>query len=112
MTITSSTFRSDTRTVTIGAAVRRVFDFVADGGNLPRWAIGFARDARATGDNQWVVTTGQGAQVAVEIACDPTAGTVDFHMTPAPGITAVACAESSPMDREASSSSPSSRPRG
>lgn len=88
----ASTLPSDTRTITIAAPARQVFDFVTDGRNLPRWAIGFAREVRAAGENRWIVTTGQGTTVDVEIVSDPHAGTVDFHMLPAPGITALACA--------------------
>lgn len=50
--------RSDTQTVTIEASPRDVVAFVADGGNLPRWAIGFAKAVRPDGD-RWVVTTGE-----------------------------------------------------
>jgi Polyketide cyclase / dehydrase and lipid transport len=70
--------RADTQTVTIQAVPEAVLGFVADGANLPRWAIGFAKSVARSGD-AWVVTTGQGA-VPTTISCDDAAGTVDFRM--------------------------------
>jgi uncharacterized protein YndB with AHSA1/START domain len=74
--------RCDTQSVTICAAPKEVFAFVADGANLPRWAIGFARSVRPHGAG-WMVATAQG-EVSVTIAADEDAGTVDFRMAPAP----------------------------
>jgi hypothetical protein len=74
--------RADTQTVTIHAAPKEVLNFVADGANLPRWAIGFAKSVAQSGD-AWVVTTGQGA-VPTTIAVDEPVGTVDFHMEMGP----------------------------
>ena len=82
--------RSDTQSVTIGAVPDKVLAFVADGGNLPRWAIGFARSVRQSGSG-WVVTTGQG-EIPTSIAVNEEVGTVDFHMEPAPGMRATAFA--------------------
>jgi hypothetical protein len=82
--------RSDTQSVTIGARPRDVLAFVADGANLPRWAIGFAKAVRSSGP-VWVVTTGQG-EVAMSIAVNEAAGTVDFHTPPEPGAQAAAYA--------------------
>jgi uncharacterized protein YndB with AHSA1/START domain len=92
MTTTYSTFRTDTQTVTIGADPARVFEFVSDAANLPRWAVGFAADVHVGSDGRWIVSTGHGAEVIVEVARAREAGTVDFHMEPAPGVEAVAYA--------------------
>jgi hypothetical protein len=81
--------RSDTQTVTIGASPKDVLAFVADGKNLPRWAIGFAQSTRQAGE-AWIVTTGRGEEVVTRIVVHDGAGTVDFHMTPAPGLEAAA----------------------
>lgn len=70
--------RSDTQTVTIKATPETVLNFIADGANLPRWAIGFAKAATPKG-GAWVVTTGQG-EVLTTIEVDGAVGTVDFHM--------------------------------
>jgi hypothetical protein len=82
--------RSNTQTVTIDVEPEQVVGFVGQAENLPRWAIGFAKDVRRDAD-RWIVTTGQG-EVAVTIAVDEVVGTVDFHMQPAPGVDAVAFA--------------------
>ena len=82
--------RSDTQSVTIAAAPEQVLTFVADGANLPRWAIGFAKSARPDGSG-WIVGTAQG-EVPTAIAADERTGTVDFRMEPAPGQVATAYA--------------------
>lgn len=71
--------RSNTQSVSIDSPADRAFSFVADAGNLPRWAIGFAKEVRADGDG-WLVTTGQG-QVRLRCIADERLGVVDFHMT-------------------------------
>jgi uncharacterized protein YndB with AHSA1/START domain len=82
--------RGDTQGVTIAAGPGRVFAFVADGGSLPRWAIGFAKSARPDGSG-WIVGTARG-EVSATIAADERTGTVDFRMEPAPGQVATAYA--------------------
>lgn len=80
--------RSDTRSVAIGAAPEAIVAFVADPANLPRWAIGFAKGVRSQ-DGRWLVDTGRG-EVPVSVDVDPSRGTVDFRMEPAPGEQVVA----------------------
>lgn len=80
--------RSDTQSVTIAATPKAVWAFVADGANLPRWAIGFAKSARP-GGRGWIVGTAQG-EVPVTIAADEAASTVDFRMEPVAGVVATA----------------------
>jgi hypothetical protein len=80
--------RADTRTVSIEAAPGRVVEFLSQPENLPRWAVGFARAVRGTPDG-WIVETG-GGDVPIRITADGGAGTVDFRMTPAPGLEALA----------------------
>ena len=86
--------RSDTQTITIAAAPEDVLAFVGDGANLPRWAIGFATAVHRD-EAEWIVTTGQG-DVPTSIAVDGSAGTVDFHMRPGPGVEATAYARAVP----------------
>jgi len=83
--------RSDTQNVTIAATPEQVFAFVADGANLPRWAIGFAKSVRKS-PSGWIVGTAQGGEVPTTIAADSATGTVDFRMEPATGMTATAYA--------------------
>ncbi len=82
--------RSDTQTVTIEAPPEAVLRFVADARNLPRWAIGFAKDVRPD-EHRWMVRTGQG-EMPFAIDAHEATGTVDFHMEPAPGARATAYA--------------------
>ncbi|MEO5842864.1 MAG: hypothetical protein ABIQ73_18240 [Acidimicrobiales bacterium] len=77
--------RSDTQSVMIQAATEAVVQFVGDGANLPRWAIGFAKSVEPRGD-EWVVTTGSGDRVPTRVVVNAAAGTVDFVMSPAPGV--------------------------
>ena len=82
--------RSDTQSITINARPSDVLAFVGDGGNLPRWAIGFATSVRP-GPGGWIVTTGQG-EVPVTIAVEERTGTVDFRTEPNEGVEATAYA--------------------
>ena len=86
--------RSDTQSVTIAATPKQVLSFVADGANLPRWAIGFAKSVRPDGAG-WIVSTAQG-EMPTAIAADERTGTVDFRMEPAPGVVATAYARVMP----------------
>ena len=80
--------RSNTQSISIEAAPRKVLDLVADARNLPRWAVGFARSVRQEGE-RWIVATGTG-ELALRIRADERSGVVDFVMEPAPGVEAVA----------------------
>jgi len=82
--------RSDTQTITIATKPKEVLSFVGDGDNLPRWAIGFAKSVRRSGP-AWIVQSGHG-EVPTLIVVDEPAGTVDFHMQPAPDAEASAYA--------------------
>jgi hypothetical protein len=81
--------RSNTQAISIDSPADRAFAFVADPNNLPRWAIGFAKDVRRGGDLGYVVTTGQG-DVPLRVATDAQLGVVDFHMADPGGADAVA----------------------
>jgi hypothetical protein len=86
--------RADTKTVSIEAVPARVLAFLADPGNLPRWAVGFAKGVRAT-DGGWVVETGSD-DLPLRIEVDGRTGVVDFVMTPAPGVEARAVSRVAP----------------
>lgn len=86
--------RSDTQTVTIEVPPGKVLAFVADGANLPRWAIGFARSVRQQ-EAGWIVETGQ-REVPTTIRCDEASGTVDFRMPMGPARDASAYARALP----------------
>lgn len=80
--------RSDTRTVSIEAPAAKVLNFIADGHNLPKWAIGFAR-AITQRNGDWIVTTGAG-EMSVRIDRHQESGAVDFWISPAAGVEVLA----------------------
>jgi len=83
------THRADTRSIGISAAPGDVFAFVADPSNLPQWAVGFCRSIRRGQDDRWLVTTASG-EIPIRFESDPTAGTIDFFFSVAPGLEAAA----------------------
>ena len=92
--------RSDTRSISIEAPPARLFRFLADPANLPRWAVGFARAVRLEGGLCYV-TTGAG-ELRLRIAADASTGVVDFRMSPAPGVEALAASRVIPRGPGAS----------
>ena len=76
--------RTDTKTISIQAAPRKVIEFLADPQNLPRWAVGFAKSVRHEG-GRWFVATGS-AEIAIRIEADDKTGVVDFYMSQSPGV--------------------------
>jgi hypothetical protein len=82
------TVRSDTQTIRLTADADAAFEFVADPANLPKWAVGFCRSIRRE-DQHWVVETGAG-ECPMIVEVDPRRRTIDFHMSPAPQVTASA----------------------
>jgi len=80
--------KSNTQSVTLAAPVDHVFDFLAEPENLPCWAVGFCRAIRRQ-NGRWLVTTAQG-EVAIRYVTNRALGTVDFHISLAPGVETVA----------------------
>lgn len=76
--------RADTKAISIEAEPEKVFRFVADPAQLPRWAVGFAKAVRRDGDGWLVVTSG--GEIPVRVRADPASGVVDFVMAPEPGV--------------------------
>ena len=83
--------RHDTQTIDIAADPTQVLGFIAEGSNLPKWAIGFAKSVERA-DDHWVVETGAGDRIPTRVISCGASGTVDFVMNPAPGVTATAFA--------------------
>ena len=102
------TMRADTQAITFPVELREAFAFLADPENLPRWAVGFARGIRREGED-WIVQTAQG-EMPVRVVADEARGTIDFHMTVAPGVEAVAYSRVIPTTRAPSTSYPVPRP--
>jgi hypothetical protein len=80
--------RSETKSIFIEAPPAKVVEFLAQVDNLPRWAVGFAKAVTRDG-GRWFVTTGAG-EVGIRIGADARSGVVDFWMSPAPGVEALA----------------------
>ena len=78
------TMRANTKSVTIPASTEEVFAFLGDPGNLPTWAVGFARGIRRDGDS-WIVQTADG-EFPIRYGIDEGRGTIDIHTTVAPGV--------------------------
>lgn len=77
--------RTNTQSIAIEAPAEHVFEFVADLEQLPRWAIGFAKEIRRE-NGSWLVKTGSGDEIAIRAVTDRELGVVDYHMSPAPGV--------------------------
>jgi hypothetical protein len=90
------TMHADTQAITVPVSAEEAFAFLAEPENLPRWAVGFARGIRREGD-EWIVQTAQG-EMRVRVLADAANGTIDFHMSVAPGLEAVAYSRVVPND--------------
>jgi carbon monoxide dehydrogenase subunit G len=88
---------NDTQMIRIEVEPKEVVNFLSDPANLPRWAIGFAASVEQTADG-WVVTTASGDRLQIELVSNESAGTVDFVMSPAPGVTVTAWSRVVPVD--------------
>lgn len=76
--------RTDTRTIRLNAPREQAFEFLGNPQNLPLWAVAFAHSVWPDGDD-WRVQTAQG-DIGLRMSVDAAQGTIDFHMSPAPGV--------------------------
>ena len=74
--LTNSLLTAQTRSISIAASPRAVFDVVSDPEALPRWAPGFAHAVRVDGDD-WIVENDQG-ETRVTVRTSPDLGTFDL----------------------------------
>jgi hypothetical protein len=81
--------RTHTTSIKIKSSAANAFAFVADGGKLPLWAIGFAKAIEPDGE-RWLVTLASGERLPLRIDRDPMSGVVDYVMLPAPNLEAPA----------------------
>jgi hypothetical protein len=72
-----------TEAVSIASPPDLVFDFVADPRNLPLWAPAFAMSIERDGE-RWLVRSGGGVQLRLEVRASRELGTVDFLAADAP----------------------------
>jgi hypothetical protein len=80
--------RADTKSISIDTPPLELVRFLSDPQSLPRWAVGFARSVRQEA-GRWQVQTAAG-DLGLRIASDPALGVVDFWISPAPGVEALA----------------------
>lgn len=79
MTITARTL-----TVAINCPPGKVYEFVSNPENLPKWAKGLCESVRKS-DNEWLVETPQGA-MKLRFAPKNDFGVLDHYVSPAPGV--------------------------
>ena len=72
--------RSETVTTVLPAPPERVFGFMSDVENLPRWATEFARELRREGE-RWIVRNNLG-ELVFEIRADERTGVIDMLAGP------------------------------
>ena len=72
--------RSETVTTVLPAPPERVFDYMSDVENLPRWATEFARELRRDGDRS-IVRNNLG-ELVFEIRADERTGVIDMLAGP------------------------------
>lgn len=75
---------SRTVSISIACPPARVYAFVADPENLPRWAHGLSRSVRRSGDG-WIVETATGPMRVAFVARNEL-GVLDHRVTIAPGV--------------------------
>ena len=80
----ATVLESRTLSVTIARPPRKVYEFVSNPENLPRWAAGLGKSVRKTGAG-WVVETPQGP-MQLRFAEKNDFGVLDHHVTTAQGV--------------------------
>jgi hypothetical protein len=76
--------QSRTLSISIGCRSDKVYAFVSNPENLPRWAAGLCKSVRKS-DAGWIVETTQGP-MNLRFADDNDLGVLDHYVTPAPGV--------------------------
>jgi hypothetical protein len=75
--------QSRTLSISIGCRPDKVYTFVSNPENLPRWAAGLCKSVRKSGAG-WVVETTQGP-MNLRFVKNNDLGVLDHYVTPAPG---------------------------
>jgi hypothetical protein len=76
--------QSRTLSISIGCRPDKVYVFVSNPENLPRWAAGLCKSIRKSGAG-WIVETTQGP-MNVRFVKNNDLGVLDHYVTPAPGV--------------------------
>jgi len=74
--------KSASRTVVLGAPKSKVFAFLSEPQNLPKWATGFCREL-ISGDDGLKLVTPQG-EIFFRMETDEDSGVIDMYGGPAP----------------------------
>lgn len=80
----ASAFESRTLSVTIACPARKVYEFVSNPENLPRWAAGLCKSVRKS-DSGWIAETPQGP-MQIRFAEKNDFGVLDHYVTTASGV--------------------------
>ncbi len=75
--------KSDTQTLVVDASPKRLFEFLAEPENLPKWAVKFCHTIRPK-DNEWWCVQGCMGEIPLRYVVDRDSGVIDYHVfTPA-----------------------------
>lgn len=77
-------FPSRTLSVSINCPPDKVYDFISNPENLPKWAAGLCKSVRKT-NGDWIVETPQGP-MKIRFAEKNDFGVADHYVNPAPGV--------------------------
>jgi uncharacterized protein YndB with AHSA1/START domain len=80
----ASVLRSKTLSVSIECPPGRVYDFVSNPENLPKWATAFCRSVRKS-EREWIVETSDGP-MRMKFARQNDFGVLDHYVTVKPGV--------------------------
>lgn len=80
----AATFTSLTLSVSINCLPGKVYEFISDPENLPKWARGFCQSVRKL-NADWIVDTPQGP-VKFRFVKRNEFGVLDHYVNPAPGV--------------------------
>ncbi len=87
----------DVQSIQLAAPTRRVFDFIADPCNLPRWAQAFKK----VSDGRAILQTPNGTtEVDLKVEASEKQGTIDWIMKFPDGTVARACSRVIPLSAE------------
>ena len=76
--------KSRTLSISINCHPKKVYGFVSDPENLPRWATAFCKSVRKS-NAEWIVDTPQGP-MKVRFVEKNDFGVLDHYVNPAPGV--------------------------
>ena len=79
--------RSRTLTISINCDPKKVYEFVSNLENMPKWAKTFCKSIKKS-NNEWIMQTPQGP-VKIKIAPTNDFGILDHTVIPAPGVEVV-----------------------